>query len=548
VSLSLRLASSSGTRGGPTSGLGGGANLLFTNAFGPSYQAAVSTRTLTQPASSTADYYHIDGLYDFVPYDLNAMGTPGQAIATAKGYRYVWIITCDHPGQGSGEEGGWGRDATSVYAAFSNDPAVLPDPSTMCRIINGGPDASKCGVVVPGTVSPSVFVNPFQACLVYNPDDATNPFYLFTEMEDHSGGANLNSLNMILHKRADFDGEFTTVGISHACTGPFGLTSFQNVKYLGGGSWASWGAGNTSGNDGSIAKWTATGQTTNPVFTIGSVIARQDPNTNNWTRSWGYNGHQITIGSDTYIISNEDDRYRGYSAGTTYAIGDKVSSGTGTQFRSYTSLSNGNLNNEPSADGGVHWQDNGQLGQKLVLVPVNATTGAVIPGGSPAVLTLSAKYNGVFPLDTWIQTAKSYEEDGVALGFLVHGMFGDVGLIPTKLPENGGGINDQWVDAYFYVYDAVAAANSAPFGARASCAAGVVTLNWYDVVGGRTFRIKRYTSLANANADTSGTSVGDVTGITTTDSPTVGSVYYYRIWSLASGTPQGSRVVSTYVS
>jgi hypothetical protein len=469
-------ASANGTR---NLGQGGGQFLLFSNAFSPVDGRSVTDRTLNKPASSTADYYHMDGLYDFAPYDLNAMGSWGQTIATAKGYRYVWIITCDHPGTGSGTEGGWAYDATGVYAAFSNDPAVLPDPSTMFRIISGEP------ATVPGGGGTEQFTQPFTSCLVYNADDATNPAYLYLEMNNQTG-VNSNSLNCVLWKGPDFDTAFTCVGVSHAATGANGLTSYQRVYRNGTGDWMSWGGGNTTANDGSIAKWTSTDGLT---FTKGATATR-----NISTRTFGQNGFRITIGADTYEVMRDDDRTAGN-------------------------------------------------GMYVSLVPVTASTGSIISGGSPAIIRVSNSYYGTYPTATYLQAVPNYAEDGIVYIYALHGFFGDTGLVTSALPENGGGLNEQYVDVYAYVYNSGSAANSAPCGVKASCAGGVVSLTWYDPPGSRTFRVYRGTTVGSQP-----TLVTTVTGTSASDSPTVGSVYYYKVVAYVAGVEQGSRIVSTYVS
>ena len=135
----------------------------------------VAARTLEMPASSTADYYNIDGLTDFCPYDLTTMGALGNAIANdpTKG-RYVWFISADHPADGSGEEGGWHYDGTHCYAGFSNDPVIPPEPSTM-RAIYSGQQTSMPGI------STGYMARQFQARLIYNPDDPTTPFWIYGE-------------------------------------------------------------------------------------------------------------------------------------------------------------------------------------------------------------------------------------------------------------------------------------------------------------------------------------------------------------------------------
>src|SRR6185437_10191069 len=103
MGINLRLsASANGTLNIPATGQGGGANLIFSNAFSPVSGQAPAARTIDKPASSTADYFHTDGLADFRAWDLLNWGSPGAAIAAAKGYRYVVFLSCDHPANGSG--------------------------------------------------------------------------------------------------------------------------------------------------------------------------------------------------------------------------------------------------------------------------------------------------------------------------------------------------------------------------------------------------------------------------------------------------------------
>jgi len=535
MGMNLRLSASANGILNITSGQGGGANLIFANAFSPVSGQAVSTRTVTKPASSTADYFHMDGLADFRVWDLLNWGAPGAAIASAKGFRYVVFLACDHPSTGSGQEAGWAYDGTHVYAGFTNDPHVLPDPSTLRAIIPGN------GSTMPGTAG--TFVQPFQCWPVYNPDDPTTPFYLYTEGNQQGGGF-VNSLNMVLWKNADFDSQFTAVGVSHACTGQFGLTSFQRVYRLGTGSWVSWGGGDPANNGGTLSKWTSTDGLT---FTNGSLIKKQISSSgtavtgavaNGWVKNFGIMGERFQIASDWYVPCNEDLRGPGWSSGTTYAANEQVN----VSERTYKSLAGSNLNNPPASSPG-QWQDLGFLGQYVSLVPVDSTTGDLNFTGTPAIIRVSSVYSGVYPDATYLQYVTNYVENGIVTLYAVHGFFGDTGLVAGMLPENGGGLNEQFVDVYAYVFDATAALAAAPFNVQASCVAGVATISWADLPAGRTYRVKRGTVFG-----TYGTTVGDVTGTSITDSPTVGSVYYYQVISLASGVEQASRVVNTYVS
>lgn len=472
-------ASANGTR---NSGLGGGQYLLESNVFSPVYGAAVSTRTSAKPASSTADYYHLDGLHSFAPYDLNAMGSWGQDIATAKGYRYVWFIGCDHPATGSGQEGGWAYDAVNIYAAFSNDPRVFPDPSTMRAII-------PYSAAVPGAEGDGTHVQPFNICFVYDPDDASYPGKLYCEMGDQAvGSSTINALPCVLWKLADFDTQATCVGRSHDTNIQFGATSYQQVYRIGSGDWISFGLGYVEVTDGGVryyAKWTSTDGIT---FTraANTVVASGN-------RDFFRGGRRFLIGAQYYEIMVDDDRDAGN-------------------------------------------------GMYVSLVPTDSD-GNVDIDGSPAIVRLSSKYEGTYPTTKYLQLATSYVEDGIVFIYALHGFFGDIGRTANALYENGGGLNEQYIDCYAYVFDATAAQASAPSGVKASCAAGVVTISWDDIPAGRTYRVKRGT-----DGTTFGTTVGDVTGTSTTNSPTVGSVYYYQVTSLHGGVEQASRVVSTYVS
>lgn len=533
MAINLRLSSfGNGTRNLFT-GQGGGANLIYANALSPADGAAVSTRTLDRPASSTADYYLMDGLTDFRPWDLTQWGTPGNNIATAKGYRYLWLISCDHNGNGSGTEGGWAYDSALVYAAFSNDPHVFPEASTMRAI-------------VPYTFTISGETGTFQGfqCWpVYNPDDATNPFYLYME-GGRQGGAFVNSLPMVMLKNSNFDSEFTPTSISHPTTsgGGFpGLTSFQRVYRLGTGNWVSWGGGNPALNDGSISKWTSTDGVT---FTNGSTIKKRIDSTGalsttfGWVKQFSFMGERFQIGSDWYVPCIEDTRGGSWFSTNSYLLNDIVSIGNIT----YKSLVGSNLNNPPASSPG-QWQNIGIQGQYVTLVPVDGTTGDVIVGG-PAFIRLSNQYAGLYPTSSYLQYVTSYIENGIVTCYALHGFFGDTGLISSALPEDGGGLNEQYIDVYSYVFDATAAKASAPLNVRASCNAGNVTLTWADLPAGRSYRIKRGTSFG-----TYGTTVtSSVAGTSITDSPTSGSVYYYQVISLDAGVEQASRVVSTYVS
>lgn len=470
----LRLSSSaSGTK---NIGQGGGANLRMANVFAPAYSQSISARTVAKPAKSTADYYHADGLSGLRPYDLNAMGSWGQAIATAKGYRYVWLFAANHI-----ENNYWGCDAAAVYAGFSNDPGVLPDPSTVRAIL------TQIDVTVPGMGGNGHGNSCQYPCLVYNPDDATNPAYLYTECIENSGGPLSNAFHTILSKNSSFDSVFTVVGISHAATvggGTPGFVALQQVIRVSTGVWVSYGGGSTTSNNGSTSKWTSTDGVT---FTNGSLYNK-------------------AVG--TYSFANPSQTGPQFSvSGTTYVMAPGSDSGVGNYIYQVAVDSGGNVLSTPT--------------------PVR----------------LSDRYLQTYPGPTFLIYLYGYVEDGVFHAYADHGYFSDTSLVLGALYENGGGLDEEYIDRYSFIVDASAAVNAAPVGVTATCSAGVVTISWDDALPNNTYRVKRGT-----DGVTFGTTVGTISGVTITDSPTVGSVYYYQVITMNSGVEQASRVVSTYVN
>lgn len=555
-------------------------NLILERAFSPvaGRGAPVSARTNDRPAESTSDYYHTDGLYSLCAYDLNAMGTWGQTIATTVGYRYVWIIAGDHPCDEVGQEGGWGRDALSFYAAFSNDPAVLPDPSTMYRVANC--DSTNGLGIVPGS-SASDYVAGFNNFLLYNPDEATNNAYLYVGSMI-ANGLGENGLHEVLVSGPDFGTAYTPVSVSHDATQ--GLVAYQIVSRLSSVSYESWGFWDPVNNTGQVGKWLSSDG--------GHTFARTGSQNVNTVGLTDYSipySTAIPIGGTDYKLFREDARGSATSSAsaspsgeirltipsnTLYSNGDTVvvSNVMGTVEANGTWTITKNASNKIDLNGSsfVNAYSSYNLGyvnpsslaatagQYATLVAVSSSTGQV--SSSPAQIRVSDQYDGVFtiPFDmtscnNYVQSCRCIVEDGVIIVYTMVCFPGDVGvpsLYRNSLPESGGGTNCQFIDVYGMVlpgYETAATA-SAPFGAKAVCSSGVVTMTWFDLPSGRTYRVKRFATSSEASTDTNGTTVGDVTGTSITNSPTVGSVYYYRIWSLSSGATQGSRIVNTYVS
>lgn len=116
---------------------GGGANAKVLNVYGSSQAirqnpAQYYVPGVSQQALSTSDWYHLDGVYWFRPYDLTNpdCGATGASIAAAKG-RYFWLVSADHP---TGNDS-W-SDGTDFRGGFSNDPGI--PPQTMYSIFPPG--------------------------------------------------------------------------------------------------------------------------------------------------------------------------------------------------------------------------------------------------------------------------------------------------------------------------------------------------------------------------------------------------------------------------
>src|SRR5690606_34519784 len=119
-------------------------------------------------------------------------------------------------------------------------------------------------------------------------------------------------------------------------------------------------------------------------------------------------------------------------------------------------------------------------------------------------------------------------EDGIAHVFVKRAFPSDNGLVAGADYADGGGYDDQICDYYAYVYDETAARASAPAGVRASVNGGVVTLQWYPALPQSTYRVYRDT---DAGLGTK-TLVGDVNGVSTTDTPDSPGTYYYQVVTL----------------
>ena len=195
------------------------------------------------PATSTADYYHLDGLYWLRPYDLQqSFGAIAANICRESGFRYAWIFSPDH----ADETHGWEDDGGSIYIGFSNDPAITPDPSTLKKII-------PFRLRFPLGTEYFCFQVPW---LVHNPDCNEFPFYLY--MEGHTDtGTHQPKEEEVLFRSKDLV-TWYPYGVTHAATTNNGLTAYQAVTRLEADSWVSVGAADPiNGRLGTTGIWSS---------------------------------------------------------------------------------------------------------------------------------------------------------------------------------------------------------------------------------------------------------------------------------------------------
>ncbi len=445
------------------------------------------------PAVSTADYYHMDGLYWFRPYDLTQFGSAGTTLATANG-RYFWICSPDHPSSNYG----W-TDAQDFMGGYSSDPGVLPERLTLLfrysnLILRGG------------TEQWVLYQAPY---LVYNPDDATYPFYIYAEGAVLGGAAASPHTVATQHEqglaRSTDLSTWVMFGPSHFNDAFLDWSSFQRVVRTDATHWYSVGLSSDNDAYGGFGKWTSSdGQSFTQVTNLLHEVVGNSV--------MGFADTITSIGGQTYALVREDNYNQPPYGAQLYARG---------------SLAGGSV----------------RQGMYVSLVPVDANWNAITV---PSVVRVSDAYAGTYPGPTYLQNVAGYEENGVLHIYATKGFVpssANQGLVDSVPYASGGGLWQQNVDYYTYITDASAAAAAAPCGVTASCVAGVVTLSWYDALPSNTYRVYRGTS-----SGTQATLVGDVTGIITTDSPTVGSQYWYKVVTLQSGTERASRVVNTYVS
>lgn len=538
--INLRLSSSaSGTRNTGPINMGGGVNLVQRSLFSTSTPSLDYSQWYVpgagSPAISTSDYYLMNGILGTC-YDLDTMGSEGATVKSREGMRYVWVLSADHPNsvnfQGSGD----------FYVGYSNDPQVWPSPTTI-RMLRREKDSVNL-VDQNGTTQNTYYAYhaPF---LVYNPDSAGDKFYIYAEGRSDSSGL---EHELTLFTSADFL-TTTMVGPTIPVTTVSGWTSFGRPVRTGVNTWVVYSFGKISGAS-VTPTWYKYTSTDGWVWTAdySTVLAGPGPFT--------------TISGQDYLLTREvrtDNDYVSLLA----VNASKVSSGTYTRVSSAFGPSSGSNNVYPGPtylQGVEGYEEDGVLSIYASRGFFPATTLYSLANGpyrgyfptffdavgsaSGTTLTISSNPTGyaILPGFMILNNGRTIVSDDGGGNYTLDGTASLAGGTTINFARNGG-LWQNFIDQYSIITNPTAAANAAPMGVTADCVSGTVTVSWNNVLPNNTYRVYRGTT-----AGTQATLVGNVTGNSITDTPTVGSQYFYKVVTMNSGVEQKSRVVNVYCS
>lgn len=538
--INLILSSSaSGTRNTGPVNMGGGANMVERSLFASNAPTLPYSQWYVpgngSPAISTSDYYLTNGFYWSKPYDLDAMGSDGATIKTREGgYRYVWIICSDHVGDFVGSQ--------DVFAAYSNDPQVLPEPTTMWPVI---PYPSTVNITDQNGNTQNNYT-PYQTPhLVYNPDDATNPFYIYME---GSSTSNAKQHELTLIKSPDLRTS-TVLGPTIPTTTFTGWSSYGQPTRLGTNSWEVYCFGKTDGSPVTLATYRYT-STDGWVWTADYTTQRA---------KWG---PFATFGGKDYVLTqpstspdyvvwaelNASKQYSGPLINISAAFEDP-----NTAYPWQTLLQDQQMYVEDgiasiyvSRGFPVSNHDRTNIGPYLGNSPHIYQVTADVSGTTFNVTSFPAGMPPLAPPFRIGRSDKTYITGyGTGSGGVgTYTLNNNLGTISSQTFDiyTNGGLWHQFVDQYFYILDSTTAASAAPLGVKASCTNGTVTIQWNNCLPHQNYRVYRGTT-----SGTQATLVGNVTGTSITDTPTPGSQYFYKVVTM-NVTEQKSRVVSVYCS
>lgn len=543
--------------------MGGGPNMLERSVFASNTPNLAYSQWYVpgngSPAISTSDYMLMNGFYWSRPYDLDTMGADGAAIKAREGYRYAWLICSDHVGDFAGSQ--------DLFVAYSNDPQVLPEPTTMRTLY-----VYKTAIsVVDQNGTTQNNYAPYQIPhMVYNPD-TKNPAIgagqnFFIYMESAANGLQhelglLTSSDLLTA---------TLVGPAIPTTAFGGWSSYGKPKRLGVNNWEVYalgtpsqtgGAPNTykyTSTDGWV--WTSTFTPTalyvNPVLTISG-------------QDWMVNKQAGSL--NDYLVLDSVNSNRQYT-GTTNAISTAFGAsdfGTGipgpnSAYPGPTYLQDIEVYEEDGVatiylSRGFPVQDHDftNKGPYLgnfpdayqVTADVSGTTFNVTswPAGMPP---LAAPFR-IGRADKSYITAQLTGTGGAACpdptctgGIGTYSLNINLGTITSQTFNiyTNGGLWQQFVDLYYVTTDATAAASAAPLGVKGSCAAGTATIQWNNSLPHQNYRI-----YSGSSAGSQTNLQGTISGTSFSFTPPANQQTWIKVVTM-NVTEQKSRVVNVYCS
>lgn len=374
------------------------------------------------------------------------------------------------------------QGSSHFRVGYSNDPQILPDPGTLRTLLR-----YNTLITTGGQTGFTLYQAPY---LVYNPDSAGDKFWIYAE--------GLPSSPSRQHEL----GLFTTSDfLTSTLVGPV-------IQNAANGGWSSLGRVYRTG----VNTWYA--------------ISLTDPN--NFLNYGYYTSTDGLAWTLQYSLTPQDALHNISVNGSFIGLGsaDNITYAS-QEYALAREQTNGNV--APSVS-------------YATLVPVDSGFNLLT---SPAAIRLTSSHSNLYPGPTFLQNIGLYKEDGIAHINVTRGFptSGTQFSLQSGTYAQGGGLWQQFLDRYAFIYDATTAADAAPSGVKASCTSGVVTLSWDNIVTGATYRIYK-----GSSSGTQTTLVGDVTGTSTTHSPTTGQQWWFKVVKLNAGVEKSSRVVHCYVS
>ena len=542
MGMSLKFsASANGTRNLGPLNMGGGANLIQRSLFATDTPNIPYSQWYVpgagSPAISAADYYAMGGFYCRRPYDLDTMGAEGAAIKAREGCRYVWMMSPDH-GSNVNFHG-----TCDLYVGYSNDPQVFPSAVTMLR-----QEGDSANLTDQLGQTQNTYLHYHIHHLVYNPDSAGDKFYIYGEGISASNSRQ-NQLSLIT--TADFL-TTTMVGPVIPTTAFAGFTSYGQPERLGVNDWSVISFGLPGGGTGLYYKYTSTDGIAwtvdtsktlagpGPYLTVNGteyLLAIEARSDNNYISLLSVNANRESTGTYTRISDAFGPSVSGATVypGPTYLqdVSAYEEDGVASIYitRGFFSGVTNSLNYGPYLGNFPTYYD------ITASITSNVMDVTAIPDGVPP-LAVGFRQIG-------LPSSPSISSFGTGTGGL-----GTYNLTSTSNRALGtitiatnGGLWQQFIDQYYLVTNSTAAAGAAPLGVTADCVLGTVTVSWNDCLPNRTYRVYRGT-----DATTQATLIGDVTGVSITDTPTPDDQYFYKVVTMDGGVEQKSRVVSVYAS